>query len=132
MKYYKEKSNIEEQPKTDGYYFTNYGRLQYRSGVPGLWYELSGMPCNSPIWYLEECVNDIPIWCGLCEEKVSLYDCLNKAGAIIRQMPIRIMGEHYRTGSEKIVCPGCVSQYGMEAALDMAKPFMDVLIDKAK
>lgn len=53
-KYYVEKSNIDEQPKKDGAYFTTYGRLRFAAGVPGTWYNMNGMPCDSPPWYLEE------------------------------------------------------------------------------
>lgn len=75
-------------------------------------------------------LNDIQIWCGLCEEKVSLHDCLNKSGAILTQGSALILGDYYKTGEQKIVCPNCVSRCGMEAALDMAKPLMEVLIAK--
>src|SRR3990167_4825099 len=52
----------------------------------------------------------VKIPCGLCENVVSLFDCLNKGWGLGLE----------KTGKPKIVCSDCVLQYGVDNAVEQA------------
>lgn len=75
---------------------------------------------------------EIDIFCGYCEEKVSLRKCLNEGGGLTRTGTQQGTDTIFRkVGEDKVVCPDCVKNMGIEMATKKAGSVLEILIKKA-
>lgn len=64
--------------------------------------------------------HDVKIYCCCCEKVVSVFDCINNGGGIMRS-----------TNKESIVCPVCLLRFGVENVFDNSESILDILIRKS-